>query len=110
VPVALPALIRVAGSARKCRGTTLNLSCRGIFCITPEPYPVGEKLQVFVQLPEELSPDGGRLQLRCSVSVVRSEPPGPGQQYGFAAAVEDYRIIAGEPAQEFAEEPAADEN
>jgi hypothetical protein len=73
------------------RTLTENLTCRGFFCLSEEPYLPGDELQATLEMPS-LYWSGGRrgcLTLQCQVEVVRIKC----RQSGVAFRIKNYTII-----------------
>jgi len=71
---------------------TENLTCRGFFCLSGEPYLPGDELQAILEVPApyENGQPSGYLTLQCQVEVVRIKS----RQSGVACRIKDYRTIA----------------
>lgn len=72
---------------------TENLTGRGFFCLSEEPYSVGDELEATLELPTRGRPSNARglLRLQCKVSVIRIS--GVQGEYGVACRVTQYSVI-----------------
>jgi hypothetical protein len=73
------------------KGSIVNISSRGFFCITSEPLVEGEQLRCTVDLTD--CARGVRwlgMNLNCDVIVLRSTPMAEG--YGNACVISDYSV------------------
>ena len=71
---------------------TENLTCRGFFCLSGEPYLPGDELQAILEVPPSYW-DGrpsGYLTLQCQVEVVRVK----GRHSGLACRIKEYTVVA----------------
>jgi len=75
---------------------TKNLSSEGFYCITSEPFKLGERLQCMIVIP-----GGGSfglessVGLECHVTVRRMEKLPSG--FGLGCHIEDYTLTGGSP-------------
>ena len=73
---------------------TENLSSQGFYCLSRNPFTVGELLLCTLRIPmNDLG--AGASHLECQVRVVRVEKNPSDDQYGIACRMEDYRFILG---------------
>lgn len=89
------------------KADTVNISSRGLYCVTDQSIPEFSKLRVAIELP--LS-DGDRYKIECDGVVVRAEPHKAGARKSYslaiyflnldsdrAAAIDDFLNCSGEP-------------
>ena len=75
---------------------TENLSSEGLYCITREPFRLGERLQCEIVLPGEfLGSSEPSIRLQCHVTVMRVEHLDRG--FGVGCHIEDYTLATGSP-------------
>ncbi len=75
--------------------TTENLTSRGFFCLSGEPYLPGDELHATLEVPAEYC-NGlttGHLILQCQVEVVRIQ----GEQSGLGCRIKDYTVLPEPP-------------
>lgn len=88
------------------KADTVNISSRGLYCVTDQTIPEFSKLRVAMELP--LS-DGDKYKIECEGVVVRAEPHKAGAKKSYslaiyflnldserAAVIEDFLNCAGE--------------
>ena len=75
--------------------TTENLSSTGLYCISNQPFEVGERLQCEVVIPASSSGSAEPfLRLQCRITITRVENLQNG--FGLGCHIEDY-ALAGFP-------------
>ncbi len=72
---------------------TQNLSSRGFYCLSGQPFIPGELLRCRLRIPMH-GPGAGESHLECRVRVVRVEENAAEDQFGIACQTEDYRFVA----------------
>jgi hypothetical protein len=74
--------------------TTENLSSEGLYCMSSQPFKVGERLQCEIRiLGTNFSDSEPRLHLHCHVTVKRVERLRSG--FGLGCHIEDYSLGPG---------------
>ena len=85
LPLRLP--VRLSrGGVTVGSGVTENVSSQGFYCVSPDPFALGDRLQVVLLLPaHNLDHVEMRVCLTCQAHVVRLDPTwlGPGFGIGF---------------------------
>ena len=72
--------------------TTENLTSNGFYCISKEPFELGERLECIIAIPAgSFGYNESPIRLQCRVRVARVE----GQQDGFGVGcyIEDYDLL-----------------
>ena len=72
--------------------TTENLTSNGFYCISKEPFELGERLECIIAIPAgSFGYNESPIRLQCRVRVARVE----GQQDGFGLGcyIEDYDLL-----------------
>ncbi len=90
IPVELPVEVRwksPAGKFRSAPGTTVCMSCNGLFISTPARLRHETPITVTVALPAEFTRTP--LEIECQARVVRQRPPAA---RGIGAIIDDYRF------------------
>jgi hypothetical protein len=77
--------------------TTKNLSSEGFYCVTTEPFAVGERLQCVIELPADIVASESSVGLQCHLTVRRVESLHEG--FGLGCHIEDYSLLTGSAAQ-----------
>ena len=100
VELCLPVRIesRSDGGVRDLKGSTLNISTDGLYCVVTDPLTAGEWVECVVTLPCSGSHRQSDLYLRCSAQVVRVEQVEDGR-YGVACSISDYTVVRSLPRQ-----------
>jgi len=75
------------------RTVTENLTASGFFCLSPDKYLPGEKLEAMLELPAAkwIKARHSTVLLRCTVEVVRIDAS-PSQ--GFACRIRDFLVTS----------------
>lgn len=90
-PLKLPAEVswKAHGrSAGRVRGEIGDISSIGLFVVIPKRLPIGNTINVTINLPVELT--RVPVELSCVGRVVRKSPMGEGQ--GISAIIEDFNL------------------
>ena len=75
---------------------TENLSSEGLYCITPEPFKLGEDLKCeIVLLGEIFGSSEPPIRMQCHLTVRRVEHLDRG--FGLGCYIEDYTLATGSP-------------
>jgi len=88
LPLHLPVrFINERGSATPC--FTENISSEGFYCLSPDPFVAGDRLEVELLLPAH-NPGRGdkRVRLRCQAQVVRIDSTWFGPGFGIGCRLE----------------------
>jgi hypothetical protein len=91
IPVELPVELRwtsPAGKTRSAQGTTVCMSCNGLFITTPARLRHETPITVTVSLPAGLTRTP--LEIECQARVVRQRQPA--SPPGIGAIIDDYRF------------------
>src|SRR4051812_49002032 len=82
-----PVEIFVAGKIGVQHATTVNLSSRGIFCLSDAPFAAGERLRCRIEITPRCYRSGsGGVSLDCLLEVLRIEKRTGG--YGIGCRIE----------------------
>ena len=92
LPLRLP--VRFIGdrvSATSC--ITENISGQGFYCVSPDPFIPGDRLEVELLLPAH---NAGhcekRVRLKCQAQVVRIDPTWLGRGFGIGCRIETFAL------------------
>jgi hypothetical protein len=78
--------------------TTENLSSNGFFCVSTEPFQLGEQLQCVIVIPAgAFGYSDTRVRLQCRVRVIRVE--NQHNSYGLGCCIEDYELLKNTPSE-----------
>lgn len=66
------------------KAQSVNISTRGLYCMTDRPLPEFSKLKVCLELPFS---DGDRYRIECEGVVVRSEPQSRAPNTAYSVAI-----------------------
>lgn len=66
------------------RADTVNISSRGLYCVTDHTIPEFSKLRVAIELPLA---DGDKYKIECEGVVVRAEPHKAGAKKSYSLAI-----------------------
>ena len=84
-------LVRTKG-APAVETVTENLSLDGFYCLSDEPFQVGDLLECVLALPAlDIGYHEKPVRLRCRVKVIRVERAGP--RFGLACKIEDTALV-----------------
>jgi PilZ domain len=86
-----PVRISRKPGTRLINSTMQNLSSEGFYCITAEPFTIGERLQCAIVLPVEIVASGTTVGLQCHLTVRRVENLQEG--FGLGCQIEDYSLL-----------------
>lgn len=93
INTSVAAVTRVHGHQRRLTGTTRDISSTGVFFYVDFRPEEGERLQLILTLPEEVT-HADSIPAVCNTRVVRVEPGGTGDQYGVAVEIESWEPLA----------------
>jgi PilZ domain len=88
--------VRRPGSEREFCGYAQNVSARGTFFYSEVPVSEGDRLEVTLRMPSEVTL-AEPMYVRCQARVVRVLPPAGGTTFGVAVQLEAYEFLP-EPA------------
>ena len=72
--------------------TTENLTSNGFYCVSKEPFRLGEQLACIIAIPDtSLSYSASAIRLQCRVKVMRVENQSDG--FGLGCQIEDYELL-----------------
>jgi PilZ domain len=92
IPLRWAVCLERPASGRQIRTETENFSSAGFYCVSPEPFSFGEKIECALR---PLLPETPQYRdLRCRCTVVRSERIG-GDLFGIAFRIDDYTVLSG---------------
>ena len=74
---------------------TDNFSCEGFYCLSPEPYSPGTKLEATVEVPCNTWARNGQdhLLLQCQIEVLRVDAMGVQPGFGVACQIDRYAVL-----------------
>src|SRR6476659_6231255 len=76
-------------TAASVESTTENLTSNGFYCVSREPFELGERLECIIAIPAgSFSSKGSAICLQCRVRVTRVENQSDG--FGLGCYIEDY--------------------
>lgn len=72
--------------------TTENLTSNGFYCVSREPFQLGERLHCIIVVPAgAFGYSEARVQLQCRVQVMRVE--NQSDSFGLGCYIEDYELL-----------------
>ena len=72
--------------------TTENLTSNGFYCVSSEPFQLGERLECIIAIPAgSFGYAESPIRLQCRVRVTRIEDQGQG--FGLGCYIEDYDLL-----------------
>ncbi|MGH9530722.1 MAG: PilZ domain-containing protein [Terriglobales bacterium] len=92
IPVRVPVTITATDTNLQATGQTRDLSSNGIFFYTDFPIQQGNKVEMVLILPPELT-NGEKRWVCCQATVVRVEDDADGSKHGVAAEVRDMQFL-----------------
>jgi hypothetical protein len=97
-------LYRDEGAA-SVESTTENLTSNGFYCVSKEPFQLGEQLECVIAIPAgAFGYSADPIRLQCRVKVVRVE--NQIDCFGLGCAIEDYELLTQpEPLRAMAADP-----
>ena len=79
-------------SAPSVESTTENLTSNGFYCISKEPFQMGERLECIIAIPAgSFGYNESPIRLQCRVRVARVEDQRNG--FGLGCYIEDYDLL-----------------
>jgi hypothetical protein len=79
-------------SAPSVESTTENLTSNGFYCISKEPFEIGERLECIIAIPAgSFGYNESPIRLQCRVRVARVEDQREG--FGLGCYIEDYDLL-----------------
>ena len=79
-------------SSPSVESTTENLTSNGFYCISKEPFRLGERLECVIAIPMgSFGYAGSPVSLQCRVRVLRVENQSDG--FGLGCYIEDYDLL-----------------
>ena len=76
--------------------TTENLTSNGFYCVSKEPFQLGEQLKCVIAIPAGALGYAERpVQLQCRVKVMRVE--NRSSDFGLGCFIEDFELLAKSP-------------
>ena len=88
----VPVSLRLSGSQHESGGFTQDLSARGSFLFTDFPLAVGERIEVTLRMPSEITL-GDNMRVRCQARVLRVVQPVAGTRLGVAVHFAGYEYL-----------------
>ncbi len=72
--------------------TTENLTSNGFYCVSKEPFQLGERLECIIAIPAgSFGYNESPIRLQCRVRVARVEDQSDG--FGLGCYIEDYDLL-----------------
>ena len=72
--------------------TTENLTSNGFYCVSKEPFAIGERLECVISIPAgSFGYAASPISLQCRVRVTRVEKERDG--FGLGCSIEDYDLL-----------------
>jgi|YNPBryBLVA2012_1023415.scaffolds.fasta_scaffold00036_53 hypothetical protein len=84
------------GQERFVPAVTENLSSKGFYCLTAEPFALGEALTCRIEFPLNHTARPRRIVLLCRAEVLRVEPGSAAGTFGVACRIRDYSLEVNE--------------
>jgi hypothetical protein len=88
----IPVSVKLAGTQHEGCGFTQDLSARGSFFYTDFPLGPGEKVELTLNMPSEITL-GESMPVRCQGTVLRVVQPGVGTKLGVAVHFAGYEYL-----------------
>jgi hypothetical protein len=88
--------LRLLGSQHESGGFTQDLSARGAYLFTDSPLAVGEKIEVTLLMPAQITL-GESMRVRCRATVLRVIQPATGTRLGVAVHFAGYEYLPEHP-------------
>jgi len=88
----VPVSVRLAGTQHEGCGFTQDLSSRGSFFYTDFPLGSGEKVELTLDMPSEITL-GETMRVRCQGTVLRVVQPAIGTKLGVAVCFAGYEYL-----------------
>lgn len=89
-----PVCLTRTGERRSIESRTENLSSQGLYCISPEPFAPGERLDCVLTVPAAGWGYDAALLLHCLVEVARLETTGDDSGFGLGLKIEAFTLMA----------------
>ena len=89
----IPVTVKLAGTPHEGCGFTQDLSARGSFFYTDFPLGCGEKVELTLDMPSEITL-GESMRVRCQGTVLRVVQPSVGTMLGVAVHFSHYEYLA----------------
>jgi hypothetical protein len=91
-------------SAPSVESTTENLTSNGFYCISKEPFRLGERLECIIAIPAgSFGYTESPIRLQCRVRVARIEDQHEG--FGLGCYIEDYDLLTNSRSSRASTEP-----
>ena len=78
-------------NAHSVESTTENLTSNGFYCISREPFQLGEQLECVIAIPAGELGYSEPIHLQCRVKVMRVE--NQSENFGLGCYIEDYELL-----------------
>jgi hypothetical protein len=91
----IPVSVKLAGTQHEAGGFTQDLSARGSFFYTDFPLGSGEKIELTLNMPSEITL-GKSMRVRCQGEVLRVVQPAIGTKLGVAVYFAGYEYLTAE--------------
>lgn len=91
----IPVSVKLAGTQSEAAGFTQDLSARGSFFYTDYPLGPGEKVELTLNMPSEITL-GKSMRVRCHGEVLRVVQPALGTKLGVAVCFAGYEYLSPE--------------
>src|SRR6266849_681746 len=79
-------------AAASVESITENLTSNGFYCVSREPFQIGERLECIIAIPSgSFGYSGSPICLKCRVRVTRVEDGSDG--FGLGCYIEDYDLL-----------------
>jgi hypothetical protein len=95
----IPVSVKLAGAQHEAGGFTQDLSARGSFFYTDFPLGPGEKIELTLNMPSEITL-GESMRVRCQGTVLRVVQPAQGTKLGVAVHFSGYEYLPKEPSED----------
>jgi hypothetical protein len=92
----VPVSLRLMGSQHESGGFTQDLSARGSYLFTDFPLAVGERIEVTLLMPSQITL-GESMRVRCRATVLRLIQPTAGTRLGVAVHFAGYEYLPEQP-------------
>ena len=89
----IPVSVKLAGTEHEASGFTQDLSARGSFFFTDYPLGPGEKVELTLNMPSEITL-GKSMRVRCHGEVLRVVQPAVGTKLGVAVHFAGYEYLS----------------
>ena len=97
----IPVLLCWAESKNPVPSETVNISSKGFYCTTKEPFAPGDRLRALLSLPAPSESKGNELYLDAKVEVMRVLMDNDASGFGLGCRIAGYHVLSRETAEKW---------